>query len=224
MSSLPTSPPTHLASCLGPNQPTEVLPDAPHRKLIKHYEVPRQARMFTFSCYRRLPLLLDDRWRLVFAHALTAAAARHRWVLLGFVFMPEHAHILTVPWDGASDASALLFAVKRPASFRIKQAMARTRDPLLSELIIRERPGKTAFRFWQEGPGHDRNIHDDDQLIHALNYIHANPVTRGLCQRPEDWAWSSARQYLGLDTAPGVPTITRWSWGHGLRQADGGTK
>ena len=32
----------------------------------------------------------------------------------------------------------------------------------------------------------------------GIDYIHANPVRRGLVGRAEDWKWSSARWYAGL--------------------------
>ncbi len=32
----------------------------------------------------------------------------------------------------------------------------------------------------------------------GIDYIHANPVRRGLVARAEDWEWSSARWYAGL--------------------------
>jgi len=63
--------------------------------------------------------------------------------------------------------------------------------------MVRERPGKTCFRFWQEGPGYDRNIFTADVVEHSLDYIHQNPVRRKLCRRAVDWQWSSARFYLG---------------------------
>ena len=31
-----------------------------------------------------------------------------------------------------------------------------------------------------------------------IDYIHTNPVRRGLVARVEDWEWSSARWYAGL--------------------------
>ena len=34
-----------------------------------------------------------------------------------------------------------------------------------------------------------------------IEYIHANPVRRGLVERAEDWEWSSARWYAGLRPA-----------------------
>ena len=69
---------------------------------------------------------------------------------------------------------------------------------------------KFCFRFWQEGPGFDRNIFSPEALEASIDYIHNNPVKRGLCQKAADWKWSSARYYL-LDPArqqfPELPHI-----------------
>ena len=67
---------------------------------------------------------------------------------------------------------------------------------LLNRLTIRERPGKTTFRFWQEGPGFDRNLYSTKAIRAAIDYIHMNPVNRGLCDEAVDYKWSSARYYL----------------------------
>jgi putative transposase len=61
---------------------------------------------------------------------------------------------------------------------------------------VRERPGKTCFRFWQEGPGYDRNLKRAATIQAAIDYIHLNPVRRGLATRAIDWKWSSASWYL----------------------------
>ena len=34
-------------------------------------------------------------------------------------------------------------------------------------------------------------------LLGKVEYIHLNPVRRGLVARPEDWTWSSAAEYSG---------------------------
>ena len=39
---------------------------------------------------------------------------------------------------------------------------------------------------------HDRRIRDEAHLNRAIVYIETNPVKAGLCERPEDWPWSSA--------------------------------
>lgn len=48
---------------------------------------------------------------------------------------------------------------------------------------------------WQPGGGYDRNIVEPATLRAAIDDIHANPVRRGLVDRPEAWPWSSAAWY-----------------------------
>ena len=36
-------------------------------------------------------------------------------------------------------------------------------------------------------------------MWNSVRYIHQNPVEAGLCEKPEDWMWSSARWYKGMD-------------------------
>jgi putative transposase len=69
-----------------------------------------------------------------------------------------------------------------------------------------------AFRFWQEGPGYDRNLQTKTAILAAIDYIHLSPVRRGLCKSITEWRWSSARWYVseGLDVDPALPKI------HGL--------
>lgn len=51
-----------------------------------------------------------------------------------------------------------------------------------------------AEHFWQKRY-YDFNVRNSQQFIEKLRYIHRNPVKRGLCQRPEDWQWSSFLPY-----------------------------
>ena len=39
-------------------------------------------------------------------------------------------------------------------------------------------------------------------LSKERRYIHYNPVVRGLVARPEDWPWSSARDWCGMGPRP----------------------
>ena len=51
-----------------------------------------------------------------------------------------------------------------------------------------------AEHFWQKRY-YDFNIRDYPQFVEKPSYIHRNPVKSGLCERPEDWQWSSFRHY-----------------------------
>ena len=79
----------------------------------------------------------------------------------------------------------------------------------MEQLTVRERPGKFCFRFWQEGPGFDRNIFTPQAIEASINYIHENPVKRGLCKRAVDWKWSSARFHEFGIVDEELPALTR---------------
>src|SRR5271166_5192691 len=48
----------------------------------------------TFSCYQRQPLLGSARRRDLFLQVLEQVRGRYQWVVLGYVVMPEHVHLL----------------------------------------------------------------------------------------------------------------------------------
>jgi len=182
----------------------------PHRKLVKHFDERGEIHELTFSCYHQWPLL-DDNWRRVqLGIAIDRAIENHSWRLTSFVFMPEHVHLLVYPTQQGSKVDKLLFAIKRPFSYRVKQRLVDADDPLLQQLTIRQRPDKTTFRFWQEGPGYDRNIRTEKVLLSAIDYIHLNPVRRGLAERATDYRWSSAHWYAsdGQEVDPSLPKLS----------------
>jgi len=43
-----------------------------------------------------------------------------------------------------------------------------------------------------------KRIAQDEYLLHLSRYIHLNPVMAGLSRAPEDWEFSSYRDYIGL--------------------------
>ncbi len=179
--------------------------DQLHRKRIKHFEEERHVHELTFSCLARQPLLANDLWRGWFCEILESACDRHEFLLLAYVLMPEHIHLLVCPGGSSSRIPNFLGDLKRLFSRRVKRSLTVARDPLLDRLTVRQRPGVTTFRFWQEGPGYDRNLMSPKAIVAAMQYIHANPVRRGLCQRAVDWNWSSAGRLMtdgDLDRAP----------------------
>ena len=180
-----------------------------HRKLVKHFDDPSHVRELTFSCYGRRPLLTNDVGREMLSRAIDAANDRHHWRLTAFVYMPEHVHLLLFPLPGASKVENLLRAIIRPYSYRIKQWLGAHNTELLGQLTVHQRPGIETFRYWQEGPGYDRNLKTDQAVSASIEYIHLNPVRRKFEERASGWRWSSARYYeTGLQTDSALPKLT----------------
>ncbi|MEO1495672.1 MAG: transposase [Planctomycetota bacterium] len=183
---------------------------SPHRKRVRHFDATPEPHELTFSCYRRFPLLDDESRRQLLSRSLDAATEGTGWRLAAFVFMPEHIHLLVFPVTPAASVARLLFAIKRPFSYRVKQSLAAEQDPLLEQLTVHQRPGVKTFRFWQEGPGYDRNLRSQRALQASIEYVHANPVRRGLVASATDWKWSSVRWYTSDARVeePDLPRLT----------------
>jgi putative transposase len=56
--------------------------------------------------------------------------------------------------------------------------------------------GEPPRAFWQ-ARFYDFNVWSMGKTREKLNYMHANPVKRGLVKHPRDWAWSSWAYYFG---------------------------
>jgi putative transposase len=173
-----------------------------HRKSVRHFDLPGDAHFLTFSCVQRLPLLSKDRTRKWFVESLELARAKHHFQLWAWVIMPEHAHLLIYPTsDAVGHVASVPADMKRPVGQRAITYLVERKSSFLKRLTVKHEQ-RTYRRFWQAGPGQDHNIYEPETAHRVVEYIHNNPVRRGLVERPEDWYWSSARDWLGETNVP----------------------
>src|SRR5262245_2827503 len=99
-----------------------------------------------------------------------------RYHLVAWVVMPNHVHVLFRPNPECS-LSQILHSWK---SFTSNQS---------NRLLGRQ------GRFWHPD-FFDRYIRDEEHFQRAWQYIENNPVKAGLCARPQDWRYGSARRRL----------------------------
>ena len=168
----------------------------PFRKLRKSYDIQGHAHALTFSTFHRRPFFRDPDVCDLFLNCLHEARNVVGFQVWGFVVMPEHVHILVFSNSAAVTVARILRYVKAPFA---KQCLLRWPN-IRADCKIVDKDGSNTFQFWQAGGGYDRNIWDLHVVLEEVDYFHMNPVKRGLCERPEDWAWSSARHYADLDS------------------------
>jgi REP-associated tyrosine transposase len=155
---------------------------------LKHFQQSGQLHYITFSCYHRKPKLGAPAPRDIFVKTLERVGQQYGLLVYGFVVMPEHVHLLISESDKGRLAQALQ---------SLKQSVAR-------RLALR-----AAESLWQ-ARYYDFNVWSERKFSEKLRYIHRNPVTRGLVDRPEDWPWSSFRHYLTGETC-GVEIESQWA-------------
>ena len=178
-----------------PYSPTVPVMAMEPRKKCRRINEPGHAHALTFSCFQRRPFLSKDRSRKWMTEAIAKACEKHTLHLCAYVIMPEHVHLLLWPTNSDYSISRILSTLKQSVS---KRALLYVRDrapEFLSQMEDRQPNGDVHHRFWQRGGGYDRNLTEPETIWTQIDYIHANPVRRGLCERSIDWAWSSAREY-----------------------------
>ena len=116
--------------------------------------------------------------------------------------MPNHVHLVVCPRPDVYAISDFLTAVKLPVTRRAASFVRREAPHSLPQMTDRRPNGESAVRFWQRGGGYDRNLTEPAKLYAEIDYVHMNPVRKGLVERPEDWPWSSAVTYAGESDQP----------------------
>jgi putative transposase len=155
------------------------------------------SHFITTSCYQRLPLLGSPQNRDLFLCILEQVRRRYRFVVSGYVIMPEHVHLLlSEPERG--DPSVVMKA--------LKQGFARR---LLSHLRVAASSYQLSMwggpldqsRIWLPR-FYDFVIFTEKKRVEKLRYMHRNPVKRGLVVKPQEWWWSSFRHYAYDERGP----------------------
>jgi putative transposase len=171
-------------------------------KRVRSYNDPGHAHELTFSCFHRQRLFSRDRSRLWFVSAMALARQRYDFAIWAYAIMPEHIHIIVCPRQEKYEIRQIRSALKIPVQRRALSFLRRQAPEFLKKLCDPQPNGEIHYRFWQRGGGYDRNVTSAKTLLRMIDYIHWNPVRRGLVERPGDWIWSSARFYEGISDVP----------------------
>lgn len=101
--------------------------------------------------------------------------------VISFCLMPNHFH----------------FILRQEENNGIKKFVQKLTNSFAHYYILKYKKRGHVF----EGNFKAVRIETDEQLIHLSRYIHLNPVTSYLVERPEDYLYSSYRNYLGKETS-----------------------
>jgi REP element-mobilizing transposase RayT len=117
-------------------------------------------------------------------YLLSAQRIRDRFLLFGYVVMPDHVHLLLAPRE--QSVIRIMRDLKSKSGFEIARRRCKA-GPLWQERYF-DNIIRRVHHFWEK-----------------LEYMHQNPVEAKLVQQPEDWEWSSCRFYARCGSAPVVP-------------------
>ena len=150
----------------------------------------------TFSCYHRRQLLKTPQRRDLFLKLLEQVRLSYRFVVVGYVVMPEHVHLLLSEPERANP-SVVVQVLKQRFARQVLRANRKRRDT--SQPTLWDADGEE--HVWQRR-FYDFVVWSEHKRVEKLRYMHNNPVKRGLVLEPEQWPWSSFRFYTYGEPGP----------------------
>ena len=167
-----------------------VMPSGLHRTYGAHH-----LHFITCSCYRRLPFLGSARSRETFLPVLEQTRQRYRFVVVGYVVMPEHVHLLLTEPEVGTSSTVMQVVKQRTARALLPNANGGIHGGAVCW-------GRTRSQAFWQARFYDFNVWTTKKRVEKLRYMHRNPVKRGLVGAPEQWRWSSYRHYLLNESGP----------------------
>ncbi len=138
-------------------------------------------------------MLSNDITKEILTTTIDQACLDLKVELLAWVIMPEHVHLVLIPPESVK-LGPLVGRIKRLSAESILRLLRESRSPLLQRLTM-QKNGQLVPSLWYPRC-FDRNCRCEREVREKIDYCHMNPVRRGYVKCPEDWRWSSYRQYL----------------------------
>jgi REP element-mobilizing transposase RayT len=130
----------------------------------------------------------------ILGRAIDEARKSAGFLLFAYVIMWDHMHLLT---SRPSTTSNVLRVLKGITARRLIDYLKETNHfSSLAKLQHQQRDRNYKYSLWQT----EKNvlpIFSEGMFMEKVNYIHQNPVRAGLCERAEEYQWSSARIWKG---------------------------
>jgi putative transposase len=138
--------------------------------------------------YKRRPILCLEKSGALLREVIVRVRDAHAFSVVAWVLLPDHMHCIWELPNGDTDYSIRLALIKKGFTSKAKSWL-NTLDANLSRKKHRE---GTVWqrRFWEH------MIRDERDFSAHCDYIHYNPVKRGLVDAPKDWPHSTFHRFV----------------------------
>ncbi|MFH1891268.1 MAG: transposase [Candidatus Zixiibacteriota bacterium] len=147
----------------------------------------------------------------IFVDCLRFYQNRGDFTLLAWVLMPNHFHLVLKRSHNLTISQILgnikRLAARRIGQLRISPEMCCTFDRLTLAAALEPGNGTALWKHRFDS----LVIISLDTLRQKVEYIHSNPVRKGLVNSPEQWPYSSAAQYAGVREDNPLPIDVDWA-------------
>src|SRR2546428_4560512 len=172
------------------------------------------AYYLTSVAKNRLPVFRLDTLKTIASAALSEARVSGGFLILAYVIMPDHFHVIT---DGEKKASLIQRFINGITSRRVIDFLKKDgHTSSLEKLRHEEYRRGHRYSLWDHHPN-VRLLTSEGMLMQRVHYTHQNPVRLGLVERAEDYRFSSARIWNRnpLENEPLMLDVEKIKWRRG---------
>jgi putative transposase len=138
----------------------------------------------------RLPVFRLEKIKSIVCAALNDARSSCGFLILAYVIMPDHIHLVT---DGAKKPSVIQRYVNGIVARKVIDFLkAEKYESSLHKLRHAEYRRNHRYSLWDHHPN-ARVLTSESMFMQRVHYTHQNPVRLGLVERAEEYRFSSAR-------------------------------
>ncbi len=163
---------------------------------------PEGAYFVSFAVVDWLDVFTRNEYKNIVLESLSYSQANKGMEIYAWCIMTNHIHLIFRSINGEKPES-ILGNFKKFTSKAIVKAISDNGKESRREFLLehfKEAAEKssnvTGYQFWR----HDNKpieLWSNKVIYQKINYIHNNPVEEGLVYNPEDYVYSSARDYSG---------------------------
>lgn len=126
---------------------------------------------------------------------------KYHFIILAYVIMPSHFHWIIIVDRQYGTISDIMRDIKKYSAWDIMEEIEKNDENLMNIFKNASKGFQNQKRkFWIQRFD-DEVIRNEKMFWTKLYYIHNNPVEAGLVRRPEDYKYSSARNYVSGDNS-----------------------
>jgi len=142
-------------------------------------------------------------YRDVFLDSLRFCQQNKGLELYAYCVMSNHVYLII--GSEKVPLSSLMRDLKKYTSYAILKAIAENPEESRKEWMLwmferagKKKPNNTKYQFWQQD-NHPIELSNQKITAQKLDYLHNNPVEAGIVLSPEEYLYSSAKNYFGLN-------------------------
>ena len=168
------------------------------------YQIRNQEGIYfiTFAVVEWVDVFTRKEYADIVVESLRYCQKEKGLILYAWCLMSNHLHLIIAAKEGYN-LSDILRDFKKFTSYKITKAIEESKIESRKNWMLwifrsagEKNKKNKKYQFWQQN-NQPKEMETNHFMEQKLQYLHNNPVAAGVVSRPEDYVYSSARNYAG---------------------------